>query len=107
MVMCPKADAAATQKPAMDPAMMELMRNMQPQTFVQEIEHHAASGTSAEPDSTPVPMLMKMTGELDVDAAWQRVCDGAAADGAAWGRQVFLDELVDADGAAGAGGRGS
>ena len=58
MTMCPKGDAAATQKPAMDAAMMELMRNMHPQTFVQEIEHHAASGTSAEPDVTPVPMLM-------------------------------------------------
>src|SRR6202044_1512611 len=40
----------------------ELMRNMHPQTFVQEIEHHAASGTSAEPDVTPVPMLMSMKG---------------------------------------------
>src|ERR1700735_838442 len=62
MTMCPKVDAPATQKPAMDPAMMELMRNMHPQTFVQEIEHHAASGTSAEPDVTPVPMLMSMKG---------------------------------------------
>src|ERR1017187_9813440 len=32
--------------------------NMQPATFVQEIEQHATSGTSAEPDSTPIPMLM-------------------------------------------------
>jgi len=31
---------------------------MQPETFVQEIEMHATSGTSAEPNSTPVPMLM-------------------------------------------------
>ncbi len=44
----------------MGAGMMELMRNMHPQTFVQEIEHHAASGTSAEPDVTPVPMLMSM-----------------------------------------------
>src|SRR5579872_296420 len=31
-----------------------------PHTFVQEIEAHATSGTSAEPNSTPAPMLMSM-----------------------------------------------
>jgi len=31
---------------------------MRPQTFPQEILRHGTSGTSAEPDSTPVPMLM-------------------------------------------------
>jgi hypothetical protein len=31
---------------------------MQPETFMQEIIHHASSGTSVEPDSTPTPMLM-------------------------------------------------
>ncbi|HKR26721.1 MAG TPA: hypothetical protein VJS11_04675 [Acidobacteriaceae bacterium] len=31
-------------------------------TFVQEIEAHATSGTSAEPNSTPAPMLMTMQG---------------------------------------------
>lgn len=34
------------------------MPGMQSQTFLQEIAHHASSGTSAEPDSTPTPMLM-------------------------------------------------
>lgn len=33
--------------------------NMQPESFIQEILAHDTSGTSAEPDSTPVPMLMK------------------------------------------------
>lgn len=33
--------------------------NMHPQTFVEQILRHSGSGTSAEPDSTPVPMLMK------------------------------------------------
>ena len=33
-----------------------------PQSFKQEIEAHATSGTSAEPNSTPVPMLMSMHG---------------------------------------------
>jgi hypothetical protein len=34
--------------------------SMHPETFVQEIVHHGTSGTSAEPNSTPVPMLMTM-----------------------------------------------
>jgi hypothetical protein len=33
--------------------------SMHPQTFVEQILRHSGSGTSAEPDSTPVPMLMK------------------------------------------------
>src|SRR5580704_13147044 len=36
--------------------------NMQPETFIQEIEHHGTSGTTAEPDSTPTPMWMAMKG---------------------------------------------
>jgi hypothetical protein len=38
------------------------MPGMQPQNFLQAIAHHAASGTSAEPISTPTPMLMTMKG---------------------------------------------
>jgi hypothetical protein len=38
------------------------MANMNPRSFLQQIEHHASSGTSAEPDSTPTPMLMSMQG---------------------------------------------
>jgi hypothetical protein len=34
--------------------------NMHPETFVQEILAHDTSGTSAEPNSTPAPMLMKV-----------------------------------------------
>ncbi len=30
--------------------------------FVEEIEHHGTSGTSAEPNSTPIPMLITMKG---------------------------------------------
>jgi hypothetical protein len=37
--------------------------NMHPQNFIQEIEHHATSGTSAEPSSSPIPMLMTMKGK--------------------------------------------
>jgi hypothetical protein len=35
---------------------------MHPHTFLEAIIHHAASGTSAEPTSTPAPMLMTMRG---------------------------------------------
>jgi hypothetical protein len=41
--------------------MMRLMQQMQPKDFIQQIERHAASGTSAEPNSTPTPMIMMMT----------------------------------------------
>ncbi len=34
--------------------------NMHPETFIQEILAHDTSGTSAEPNSTPAPMLMKV-----------------------------------------------
>jgi hypothetical protein len=36
------------------------MPGMQPNTFIQEILNHTSSGTSAEPNSTPAPMLMTM-----------------------------------------------
>jgi hypothetical protein len=35
---------------------------MQPQNFIEEIEYHGSSGTSAEPNSTPTPMLMTLKG---------------------------------------------
>ena len=43
--------------------MGDLMEEMHPKTFLQEIQHHASSGTSAEPNSTPSPMLMTMKGQ--------------------------------------------
>ena len=69
MRMCPTPAQAASeplmnQMPGMplDSGMNELMQQMQPQTFLQEIQHHAASGTSAEPNSTPTPMVMTIKG---------------------------------------------
>jgi hypothetical protein len=50
------------QMPGMNMSGNDLM-TMHPETFLQEIVRHAGSGTSAEPDSTPVPMLMKMKGK--------------------------------------------
>ena len=47
----------------MDEGMKELMDQMKPQSFMQQIQHHASSGTSAEPNSTSTPMLMTMKGE--------------------------------------------
>ena len=34
-----------------------------PKSFIGEIQHHGTSGTSAEPNSTPMPMLMTMKGK--------------------------------------------
>ncbi|HEV2521558.1 MAG TPA: hypothetical protein VGT24_04180 [Candidatus Acidoferrales bacterium] len=49
------------QMPGMNMNGNELM-TMHPETFLQEIVRHAGSGTSAEPDSAPVPMLMTAKG---------------------------------------------
>ena len=45
-----------------DSGMNQLMQQMHPHTFLQEIQHHATAGTSAEPNSTPAPMWMSMRG---------------------------------------------
>jgi hypothetical protein len=50
------------QMPGMNMGGTDLM-TMHPETFLQEIVRHAGSGTSAEPDSTPVPMLMTTKGK--------------------------------------------
>ncbi len=42
------------------------LMHMHPQNFIQEIEHHSSSGTSAEPNSTPTPMLMAMRGQWEL-----------------------------------------
>ena len=34
-----------------------------PRNFLEEIQHHSTCGTSAEPNSTPMPMLMTMKGK--------------------------------------------
>jgi len=38
------------------------MQGRRPQTFLQEIVRHGTSGTTAEPNSTPIPMLMTEVG---------------------------------------------
>jgi len=44
------------------PSMPGMSPGMQASSFVEAIENHATSGTSVEPDSTPVPMMMSMHG---------------------------------------------
>src|ERR1700686_2135533 len=51
-----------TQMQGMNMGETDLM-TMHPETFLQEIVRHTGSGTSAEPDSTPVPMLMTKKGK--------------------------------------------
>lgn len=54
-------DMADMQMPGMQgPAAMDM--DGKPKSLVDEIEQHATSGTSAEPNSTPLPMLMTMKG---------------------------------------------
>jgi hypothetical protein len=48
------------------------MNMSQPATFIEEIVEHTSSGTSAQPDSTPMPMLMTAHG------AWQLMFHGVA-----------------------------
>src|SRR5215813_7374219 len=47
------------------PGMNHHQMNMEtaPKDFLEEIQHHSTSGTSAEPNSTPMPMLMTMSGK--------------------------------------------
>lgn len=66
MQMCPPASAANSMGQmhgaTMAPGRNELMQQVEPKSFLQEIQHHASSGTSAEPNSTPTPMVMRMKG---------------------------------------------
>ena len=57
----PQASMPGMKMPSSEPmnaGVRELMQQMQPQSFLAAIRHHASSGTSSEPDSTPIPMLM-------------------------------------------------
>jgi hypothetical protein len=68
-----KKDDDMRDMPGMDSSQMhgmniggsELM-TMRPQIFLQEIVRHAGSGTSVEPGSTPVPMLMTSKGKWNL-----------------------------------------
>lgn len=61
VVQSPQPESSHTMS-GMDPGMMRLMDQMRPKTFVQTIQNHAGSGTSAEPNSTPAAMQMSMRG---------------------------------------------
>ena len=47
---------------SMQPMPLSGMKPMQSRTFAEEILHHATSGTSAEPNSTPMQMMMTTRG---------------------------------------------
>ena len=87
----------------MGSGMGELMEQMQPRTFHPADPHHASSGTSAEPNSTPTPMLMTMKGEWMLMFHANVFVGTSQQTRAARRRQVFLDQLVYADGGAEAG----
>ena len=53
-----------------------------------------ASGTSANPASSPMPMIMTHFGRLEHDVHGRRVCFGHAAIRPARRRQTLFDELV-------------
>ena len=61
-------DAIVSPSPAqhsmqpMTPSGRMPMHSMKSRTFIEEILRHATSGTSAEPNSTPTPMMMTMRG---------------------------------------------
>ena len=59
----------------MDSGMQELMSNMQPQTFLQQIEHHASSGTSAEPFIViSIGVGVEFGSALVPEEAWCSIC---------------------------------
>jgi hypothetical protein len=59
---CPDSTAQQSAGMQMGNTGLMSMQGMQPQTFLQAIVHHASSGTSEEPNSTPTPMLMTQKG---------------------------------------------
>lgn len=58
----PSMNAPMTSSSMMDDSSMVRMHRIPPKTFLQAILRHSTSGTSAEPNSTPMPMLMAMRG---------------------------------------------
>ncbi|HSK44123.1 MAG TPA: hypothetical protein VLA83_09590, partial [Candidatus Binatia bacterium] len=69
----PKPDDAMQDMPGMQHG----SEHEQPMTFIDEILHHATAGTSAQPNSTDEPMIMRMRGK------WMFMFHGTA----------FLNEL--------------
>ena len=59
--MCPPASRTGGLTDSSAP-MTTMTMSMKADNFLAEIEHHASSGTSAQPNSTPMPMLMSMRG---------------------------------------------
>ena len=93
-------DAGTQNMPGMTAAEMANMPGMEPQNFLEEILAHDTSGTSAEPDSTPAPMLMTKKGAWTLMFHANVFVLDEQQSSAARRRQILLDELVHGHGAA-------
>jgi hypothetical protein len=73
-IQSPEAPASSGQMGSMQHDQMPGMHNMQgsAHSFVATIEHHEGSGTDAQPNSTPTPMLMMTAGQ------WKLMLHGEA-----------------------------
>jgi hypothetical protein len=60
-----------------------------PKTFVEEVQHHGTSGTSAEPNSTSIPMLMMMKGSWMLMFHGEAFLDGLQQSGSRGSDKVF------------------
>jgi hypothetical protein len=58
----PKPNDTTQDMPDM-PGMQHFGEHAQPMTFIEEILHHATAGTSAQPNSTADPMIMRVRGK--------------------------------------------
>ncbi|HEV2136971.1 MAG TPA: hypothetical protein VGR47_22320 [Terracidiphilus sp.] len=58
----PPAHNSGARSKGMNQGMAGMMQSMRPKNFIEETEDHSSSGTSAQPNSTPIPMLMSMKG---------------------------------------------
>ncbi len=87
------------QTPSM-PGMAHDAMSMQSDSFIASVLQHATSGTDAEPNSTPFPMLMTTKGNWTLMFHGEGFLSEIAAKRAARPRQAVFHQLVDADGAA-------
>ncbi len=77
----PTANMAGSDRKADMPMRMpDMSMSMKSTTFLEQIEHHASAGTSAEPNSTPCTDADVHAWQLDVDVPCQCLCPGPAAD---------------------------
>ncbi len=69
--------------------MASMRMNEQPGTLIEAIVHHSTSGTSAEPNSTPMPMLMTMKGKWTLMFHGEAFVNGMQQSGPRGADKVF------------------